>query len=159
MPCPLARPLCIHEAASVPALAREYPKPLPLNTTLEYIRELLQEALMVEHATVPLYLTSLFSIINGSEYAAATIHSVVIEEMLHMTIAANVLNAVGGAPLIDAPNFVPVYPMQLPMTNVSVDIRRFNPQSIANFMLIESTTAMVVTRISSETVPGGAALG
>ena len=53
-------------------------------------------------------LSALFSIRNGSDYAATIIHSVVVEEMLHMTTAANVLNAVGGAPLIDSPTFRPI---------------------------------------------------
>ena len=88
------------------------------------------------------YLTSLFSIANGSDYAATTIHSVVVEEMVHMTIAANVLNAVGGAPMIDSPAFIPTYPSLLPLTNVSVDARPFDRISISNFMLIESTTEL-----------------
>jgi hypothetical protein len=45
---------------------------------------------------------------------------VVIEEMLHMTIAANVLNAVGGHPAIDRPDFVPNYPEDLPALNLTV---------------------------------------
>jgi len=123
--------------------------PLPFNVTLKYAQDLLQEAIMVEHSTIPLYLTALYSIPksdvhskNGSTYAAETIHSVVVEEMLHMTIAANVLNAVGGEPLIDSPHFVPKFPLQLPLTNVSVGIRAFDMLSIQNFMLVESTTAL-----------------
>ena len=60
--------------------------------------------------------------------------------MLHMTIAANVLNAIGGEPRIDTPEFIPEFPMNLPMTNVSVDIRPFDRRSVQNFMLIESVT-------------------
>ncbi len=50
------------------------------------------------------------------------------------------LNAVGGAPMIDAPDFIPVYPFILPLTNVSVDVRRFDQSAIRNFMLVESIT-------------------
>jgi hypothetical protein len=37
-----------------------------------------------------------------------------------MTIACNVLNAVGGHPAIDRDGFVPTYPMELPALNISV---------------------------------------
>jgi hypothetical protein len=40
---------------------------------------------------------------------------VILEEMLHLSIAANVLNAVGGQPVIDSPAFVPSFPGPLPM--------------------------------------------
>ena len=39
--------------------------------------------------------------------AAELIESVVMEEMLHMVLAANVLNAIGGTPSIGRPGFVP----------------------------------------------------
>ena len=42
---------------------------------------------------------------------------VVIEEMLHMTTAANLLNAVGGAPSIDQPAFIPSWPLEIPLIN------------------------------------------
>ena len=115
---------------------------LPFNDTMAYVHKILQETIEVEHSTIPLYLTSLFSIVNSSNFAGATLHSVVIEEMLHMTTACNMLNAMGGAPAIDSPVFIPVYPLRLPMINVTADIRRFDAASVANFMLIESTTAL-----------------
>lgn len=116
--------------------------PLPFNQTLNYSRSLLQQAIMVEHSTVPIYLTSLYSIGNTSSYAAKIIRSVVVEEMLHMTTSSNVLNAIGGAPIIDAPGFIPEFPLNLPMTNVSVDISPFDMWAVHNFQLIESTTKM-----------------
>ena len=57
-----------------------------------------------------------------------------------MTIAANVLNAIGGAPMIDAPGFIPAFPLELPLTNVSVDIAPLSQQMLQNFMLIEGVT-------------------
>ena len=59
-----------------------------------------------------------------------------------MTIAANALNAIGGAPMIDAPGFIPSFPMDLPMTNVSVGIAKLSRAQVSNFMLIESTTSL-----------------
>lgn len=110
---------------------------IPLNPALDHARNMLQSAVEIEHSTIPLYLTSMYSIINTSSFAYTTIKSVVIEEMLHMTTAANVLNAIGGAPSIDDPSFIPSYPLQLPVVNISADIRRFNQISLRNFMEIE----------------------
>ena len=76
----------------------------------------LQGAIELEHSTIPPYLTALYSIKKGANReAAAIIRSVVIEEMLHMTIAANTLNAIGGAPEINTSDFIPGYPGTLPM--------------------------------------------
>lgn len=113
---------------------------VPLNETLVYVRALMQQAIEVEHSTVPLYLSAYWSIENASSEIAQTVHGVVIEEMLHMTIAANVLNAIGGAPMIDAPGFIPAFPLVLPLTNVSVDIAPLSEQTLRNFMLIEGVT-------------------
>ena len=76
----------------------------------------LQSAVELEHATIPPYLTALYSIRRGmNREVAGILRSVVVEEMLHMTIAANVLTAIGGHAIIDKPGFVPTYPGKLPM--------------------------------------------
>lgn len=76
----------------------------------------LQSAIELEHSTIPPYLTALYSIkFNHNQEAYKVILEVVREEMLHMTIAANVLNAIGGHPVINQPDFIPSYPGSLPM--------------------------------------------
>lgn len=85
--------------------------------TLEFVRRQLQNAIVLEHATIPTYLTAYYSVkpdAAANQEAAAMVRSVVIEEMLHMTLAANVLNAIGGKPMIDSPAFVPKFPGPLP---------------------------------------------
>src|SRR5271170_4376863 len=79
--------------------------------------EYLQGSIELEHSTIPPYLTALYSLKPGKKNltVARIIRSIVIEEMLHMTIAANVLNAIGGSPNINKPGFVPTYPGPLPM--------------------------------------------
>ncbi len=80
------------------------------------LRRYLQAAIELEHATIPVYQAALYSIKPGANReAAAIIGSVVREEMLHLNIAANVLNALGGEPVIDKPGFIPVFPGPLPM--------------------------------------------
>jgi hypothetical protein len=75
-----------------------------------------QAAVELEHSTIPPYLTALFSLKQGRNVeVAGIIESVVIEEMLHMTIACNLLNAIGGSPSISNPRFITSYPGPLPM--------------------------------------------
>ena len=42
--------------------------------------------------------------------------------------------------MIDAPDFIPEYPLYLPLTNVSVGIEPMSLSTISNFMLIEGIT-------------------
>lgn len=83
--------------------------------TIDGLRDTLQNAIMLEHSTIPTYLYALYSIKPGSNQAISNlIHSIVIEEMLHMGIACNILNAIGGSPVINQPGFIPSYPGPLP---------------------------------------------
>jgi hypothetical protein len=91
------------------------------------LRKFFQAAIELEHATIPVYQTALYSIKPGTNREAASIiASVVREEMLHMNIAANVLNAIGGSPVIAKPGFIPVFPGPLPMTigDLTVSLRK-----------------------------------
>ncbi len=75
--------------------------------TLDELKEFLHRAMQLEHATIPPYMTALYSIKPGSNQAATQIlRVIVVEEMLHLTIAANILNAVGGTPDLASPGAV-----------------------------------------------------
>ena len=88
---------------------------LPDQPTPEAIATALQHAVELEHATIPTYLYALYSLTPGKNDAIAEIiDSVVVEEMLHMTLACNVLNAIGGSPQVDKPGFIPTFPGPLP---------------------------------------------
>ncbi|MGI8776506.1 MAG: ferritin-like domain-containing protein [Acidimicrobiales bacterium] len=53
----------------------------------------LQQALELEHSTIPPYLYALYSLVPGTNDAVAeVIESVAVEEMLHLTLVANVIN-------------------------------------------------------------------
>lgn len=109
-------------------------------TTIPALRRHLQWALELEHSTIPPYLCALYSIPDGANTAAsALIRSVVMEEMLHMVLAANLLNAVGGEPKVDSPKFVPSYPTYLPHSDraFQVELLPFSTAAIDTFMRIE----------------------
>jgi rubrerythrin len=83
--------------------------------TTSGLQEALQNAIRLEHATIPPYLYAVYSLEPGKNAKVAElIGSVVKEEMAHFALACNVLNAIGGEPEIDNPKFLPSYPGPLP---------------------------------------------
>lgn len=129
----------------------ETPAPPPV-TSLTELKAHLQLAVGLELTTIPPYLTALYSIKEGTNPAAVqAIRSVVMEEMLHMTLAANVLNAIGGSPSIKPVTSmlgtkpyspVPTYPVDVGfITGLGViSLRPFSQDAIAGFMAIEHPT-------------------
>ena len=111
-----------------------------MSWTLESLRHHLQAALAVEHATIPPYFTAWISIKDNTNIdAAEIIRSVMLEEMLHLTLAANLLNAVGGRPSLTHKGFVPRYPHRLPFSGdrFEVNVERFSKRALATFLAIE----------------------
>lgn len=110
-------------------------------STPEELGYYLQNAIELEHSTIPPYLTAMLSLRAGTNMdIAAQIREIVIEEMLHMTIAANILIAIGGSPAINKPDFIPKYPGPLPMNigDLIVGIDTFSIELVQNtFMAIE----------------------
>ena len=101
------------------------------------LRDLLQAAVELELATIPAYLCALYSLRPGSnDEASLIIRSVVVEEMLHLVLAANVLNAIGGQPRVTG-GHVPRYPHELPDGTV-VDLLPFCPEGVEEFLKIEN---------------------
>jgi len=85
------------------------------NLAIEDLRCMLQTAIRLEFSTLPPYLTAFFSIREGCNVEVQDlIRSVVLQEMLHMAQAANLLIALGGRPIINSRCFAPVYPGPLP---------------------------------------------
>jgi hypothetical protein len=83
--------------------------------TLDDLRRHLQWAIELEHATIPPYMYALYSLDPASNAEAAQVlGTVLIGEMLHLTLAANLLKAVGGSPVLDAPELLPPCPHPLP---------------------------------------------
>jgi hypothetical protein len=112
----------------------------PQITTIKELHHYLYLAMQLEHATIPPYLLALYSIHPGTNPDATHIlRTVVVEEMLHLTLAANILNAVGGTPDLTAPDFVPLYPTPLPdgESDFKVDLQRFSKEAVETFLKIE----------------------
>jgi hypothetical protein len=128
------------------------------------LHEFLQNAIELEHSTIPPYLTALFSLKPGTNQdIACLIRSVVVQEMLHMTISANILIAIGGHPEINHKNFIPDYPGHLPMNvgDLWVGIEAFSIPLVQNvFMAIEQPEHPAkVTKLFEATLEEFATIG
>lgn len=113
------------------------------------LRDLLQSALMLELSTIPPYATACYSIKEQGQYDRSApqvvnaqpievIRQVMVEEMLHIVLVANVMNAIGMAPVMNDPAQVPKYPRKLlGDRGPEVRLRRFDPDQIKAFREIE----------------------
>jgi len=114
---------------------------------IDQLRALLQSAVMLEHTTIPPYLCALYSIKEGTNREAVeVILSVVMEEMLHMVLAANVLTAIGGKPRINQKQFVPDYPVDLSLLKLTVNLSRFSKDAMDSFIEIERPDDIVTSQ-------------
>ena len=108
--------------------------------TVDDLKHYLHLAMQLEHATIPTYITALYSIVPGTNTDASHIIRVVaVEEMLHLTLAANLLNAIRGTPDLTVEGFVPTFPTPLPdgETDFEVSLMKFSREAIDTFCKIE----------------------
>lgn len=107
---------------------------------LDWLRDSLGAAIKLEFATIPPYLFARWSIKNGAEPAAQFIRVIFREEMLHMGLMCNMLNAIGGAPSLNSASDVPTYPGPLPggvNPSLIVPLAGLSPQQLDVFLDIE----------------------
>lgn len=114
----------------------------------------LQQAIQLEHATIPPYLYAQYSLKLGTnQQIRSLLVSIVLEEMLHMALACNILNAIGGTPSIDDPGMIPVYPGPLPggvEEGLQVPLAPFSLSLVKNvFMGIEQPEEPINFRVAA----------
>lgn len=65
--------------------------------------------------------------------------SVFVEEMIHLALAANLLNAVGGRPRLDTPRMLPRHPRRLPHGDRSLELSLvpFGAEALEMFLRLE----------------------
>ncbi|AVB14532.1 MULTISPECIES: ferritin-like domain-containing protein [Pseudomonas syringae group] len=104
----------------------------------------LHTAMTIELSTIPLYMTALISIKPGKNREAANIlRGVMMEEMLHLSLAGNLLSAIGGKTCFTAEN-IPSFPLTLKFEGkrfkdreFEASLAPFSPESIDVFTEIE----------------------
>lgn len=111
----------------------------PLNT-IQDAWTMLETAIGVEFGTLPPYLYAMFSIPPGENVPSASrIKSVLLQEMVHMCLACNILNAIGGAPVLKPPSYPGFLPGGIGPDGKPLKIRllRFSKEAMKQSMDIE----------------------
>lgn len=107
---------------------------------INWIRGALQTAIALEHATMPLYAAAMYSLEVQNYPSYNTIRSVLMEEMLHMAAACNILAALGGSPRIR--DLDPPFPaLGLPgrvAPDLACVLAPLSRRQLQNFMRIEA---------------------
>ncbi|MCI5221924.1 MAG: hypothetical protein D3924_04450, partial [Candidatus Electrothrix sp. AR4] len=75
------------------------------NWTKELVQRYAQTAVAVEFYTLPFYITAMSSIKNQDNEASKIIQSVIVEEMLHLQLTANLCVALDTAPNFKPPQY------------------------------------------------------
>ena len=107
---------------------------------LECLKRSLRTAIALEFATVPPYLTAMWSIKTAGSPVAGTLYGVAVEEMGHMGLACNMLAGLGESPALGTAAYVPTYPGVLPgevNPSLQITLRRLTPEQVKVFMDIE----------------------
>ncbi|WP_371763446.1 ferritin-like protein [Massilia sp.] len=126
----------------------------------------LHTALAIELSTIPVYMTALISIKPGSNRVPANlIRGVMMEEMLHLALAGNLLSAIGGKAAFFEAN-IPTYPLTLKFDGktfrgreFAIELAPFSAQNTEVFTQIEypdvwSEPGAELTGVSEVDVPG-----
>lgn len=111
---------------------------------------LLQTAFELELATIPPYLTAMLSLKpDVNRVSAHIIHSVVMEEMLHMILVGNLMSSLSGTVMMNA-DLLPSYPLMMKFEGqafrdreFSVNLEYFSKQAIDIFLRIEMPASFI----------------
>ena len=107
---------------------------------LSVLKELLNCAVVLEFATIPIYLQAMWSIKDNNCEVARSIRNVFQEEMLHMAMVCNMIAGIGGEPKIYDPENGLKYPAGLPggvHPELYLYLEGLNDCSLRNFIEIE----------------------
>ena len=113
---------------------------------------LLSEAAQLEHMIMCQYLFAEFSLKQGTDEGLTaaqaevvdrwreTLHSIAVEEMLHLALVANLSTAIGAAPTFGRPNF-PQRSGYFP-SPIQLDLQPFGEQALQHFLYLERPEGM-----------------
>jgi hypothetical protein len=127
----------------------------PEKRDLDWIKTALQAAIELEHSTLPLYLSGMFSLETQNYTTYNLIRGVVMEEMVHMAIACNLLSIMGGTPEIK--NLNPGFPgYGLPggaEPDIHAVLAKLSKKQLKNYLRVEMPDFLLPDEYKSETYP------
>ncbi|MFI0961035.1 ferritin-like protein [Streptomyces sp. NPDC021080] len=114
-----------------------------------WLKNALQQAVLLELATLPPYLCGLWSIEDPDRDGdvSETIKEIIFDEMSHMGLVCNMLTTIGGAPRIADAALVPKYPGPLPggvQPELSVSLTGLTREAVNMYSQIERPDDPVV---------------
>jgi Ferritin-like len=122
------------------------------------VQRLVQKAINLEFATLPPYLYAKFSLLPQRNPAASSrLDMIVGQEMIHMCLACNILNAIGGTPAITPPR----YPGPLPgdiNAGLIIHLLPFSEKAMDQGMAIEEPSQPVQPMLAA-TADGSITIG
>jgi rubrerythrin len=107
---------------------------------LHVLKELLNSAVVLEFATIPIYLQAMWTIKDNKCDVAKSIRNIFQEEMLHMAMVCNMISGIGGEPKIYDTKQKLSFPAGLPggvHPKLYLYLEGLNDNSLRNFMEIE----------------------
>lgn len=107
---------------------------------LHVLKELLNSAVVLEFATIPIYLQAMWTIKDNKCDVAKSIRNIFQEEMLHMAMVCNMIAGIGGEPRIYNTKNRLKFPAGLPggvHPELFLYLEGLNDCSLRNFMEIE----------------------
>src|SRR6202022_583086 len=99
---------------------------------------------------IPVDMTALYTNRPESPWPGSeAFRSIVVEEMLHLVLAANVLNAICGVPVLHSREMMIDYPAHLPfgIDAAKVALLHFSPEAVEQGLQIEEPAAPDVARL------------
>lgn len=107
------------------------------------VQNAVQTAINLEFATLPPYLYAKMTILPGTNVPAMQrLNGIVGQEMIHMCLACNIINAIGGTVAINPPT----YPGPLPGDvggDLIIHLLPFSPSAMAQGMAIEEPSEAI----------------
>ncbi|TKC19105.1 ferritin-like domain-containing protein [Robertmurraya kyonggiensis] len=128
----------------------------PKIQSIDELKNYLNLALEIELSTIPPYLVSMYTLEpDTNKESLEIIRTVVVEEMLHMLLVANIINAIGGTPVLNNKENIPKYPYEVPIKTkknelLKINLQSFSREAIETFLEIEKNTPLDEIR---ESVP------
>lgn len=106
----------------------------PPERDLDWLLSALQCAIELEHATLPLYLSAMFSLQVPGYTVYNLIRSAAMEQLVHMATASNILAALGGTPRIKTLN--PKFPSN-GQPDLHLVLAKLSKKQLENFKRIK----------------------
>lgn len=123
----------------------------------DWLQDSLQQAVLLELATLPPYLCALWSIKDENDEVALALERVVFDEMSHLGLAGNLLTTIGGTPQLAHASTAPVYPGPLPggvRPGLTVSLSGFSRETAELFSRIEEPDEPLARDVSPGTSIG-----